>query len=245
MSSHEHRGSGADRQDAGRPQVECEDFESAASLAAHEMAGPLSTATAAIDLLRTRLDAEDEIASDLVSTATRHLRIARLQTARLAQLASGPRPPELRSTDLDMLVREVVGDLTLSELAHHPTAVESSGRAEAAVDPDQIRQALYNLLTNAATYSPRGRAIVIEVSQSGDQVLLRVRDQGHGVAPEAADRIFEPYQRGQADAPGLGLGLALSRDIARNHGGDLTLEPAPKGGAEFLLKLPRPETPTH
>jgi signal transduction histidine kinase len=215
-----------------------QDFERAASLAAHEMAGPLSTATAAVDLLRTRLD-DDATASELVAIAARHLRIARLQTSRLAQLASGPRAPEPVRTDLAALAREVVDDLALSELVHHPTAVESDGPVHAPVDPDQIRQTLYNLLTNAANYSPRGREIVIGISQEPDRVLLRVRDQGHGVAPESIERIFEPYQRGHDEAPGLGLGLALSRGIARSHGGDLTFEPAPRGGAVFLLTLPR------
>jgi signal transduction histidine kinase len=215
------------------------DFERAATLAAHEMAGPLTTTAAAIELLRVRLDADDPVASELLETATRHLRIAQLQTSRLARLAAVPRAPVTAATELGGLAREVVNDLSLSELAEHPTEATSDGAAIAEVDVDLIRQALYNLLTNAASYSPPGREIVLEVSQDPEHVMLRVRDQGHGVAPEIAGRIFEPYERGQDDGSGLGLGLALSRDIARQHGGDLDLEPAPKGGAVFLLTLPR------
>ncbi len=221
------------------PGADHQDFERAAALAAHEMAGPLGTATAALALLRARLDADDDQGVELIGIASRHLRIAQLQTSRLAQLATGARVPTAIPTDLDLLAREVIDDLALSELAHHTSAVASEGPAHAVIDPDQVRQVLYNLLSNAASYSPRGREIVLEVSQDPQHVFLRVRDQGHGVAPEAADRIFEPYVRGHGSASGLGLGLALSRDIARQHGGELILEPAPRGGAVFLLSLPR------
>jgi signal transduction histidine kinase len=234
MSIHQ----GIEHVSAGQPA-----FERAGAMAAHEMAGPLTTATVAIELLRWRLDPDDPQAHDLLDTATRQLRIARLQTSRLAQLTAGAGTPQLVATDLGHLAREVVGDLALSELAGHPTSVESEGPTDAPVDPDQIRQALYNLLINAATYSPSGRDIVVELSRDDEHVWVRVRDQGHGVAPEAVDLIFEPYQRGRADAPGLGLGLALSRDIARRHGGELALEPAPKGGAVFVLTLPRGTSP--
>lgn len=232
MTPDDQRAHAADRQD----------FARAASFAAHELAGPLSTATVALELLASRLDRDDATASDLVATAVRQLRIAQLQSSRLGQLAHGPRAPQTTPTDLRALAHEIVDDLVLSDLAHHPTFVESDGPVEAPVDPDQIRQALYNLLSNAAHYSPRGRTIVVDVSEDPGHAYLRVRDQGHGVSPEFADRIFEPYQREQRDhvmRPGLGLGLAISRAIARGHGGDLTLEPAPKGGAEFLLSLPR------
>lgn len=223
-----------------------QDFERAASLAAHELIGPLSTATAAVELLRARLDTDDVVVSDLIATTARQLRMAQLQTSRLAQLAVGPRTPATVPTDLDTLAREVVHDLALSGLAHHPTDVVSEGTVVAVVDPDLVRQVLYNLLSNAANYSPPGRAIVVEVTGDTQRILLRVRDQGHGVAPEAVARIFEPYQRGHDDASGLGMGLALSRDIARRHGGDLTFEPAPQGGAVFLLTLPQhaPSSPS-
>jgi signal transduction histidine kinase len=240
MSVHHHpRTSNDDRQA----------FEQAASLAAHELIGPLSTATAAVELLRARLDTGDVVVSDLIATTARQLRMAQLQASRLGQLAAGPRTPAPVPTDLDVLAREVIHDLALSELAHHRTEVISEGTAVAVVDPDLVRQVLYNLLSNAANYSPHGRTIVVEVTKDTQRIMLRVRDQGQGVAPEAVARIFEPYQRGHDDAPGLGMGLAISRDIARRHGGDLTLdlEPASQGGAVFLLTLPRhaPSSPSH
>jgi signal transduction histidine kinase len=111
-------------------------------------------------------------------------------------------------------------------------------------DDDAVARILGNLLDNAEKYS-RGaatRAIDVEVRPAGDRVEIAVRDHGDGVPAKVARRLFRPFRRGvSADGPnGLGLGLSMSRTLARAFGGELQLAPsAGERGACFVLSLPR------
>lgn len=111
-------------------------------------------------------------------------------------------------------------------------------------DPSAIEQVLFNLIDNACKYacdSPNKR-IEIEVEQSGSRAILRVRDYGPGICREQRRRLFRPFSKSAKDAAqskaGVGLGLALSRKIARGLGGDLALEHADGSGALFALSIP-------
>ena len=105
------------------------------------------------------------------------------------------------------------------------------------VDPDQIRQVLVNLFTNAAQAMPGGGTIAVtaEAPPSGD-ARLRVRDDGPGIPAELRPRIFEALF--STKPKGSGLGLALCRRILEAHGGSIDLEPS-DGGASFALVVPR------
>jgi two-component system, OmpR family, sensor histidine kinase KdpD len=215
-------------------------FERAAMQAAHESMGPLSTVAAAIELLATSVDPDDADAQEALDLARRQLRLVQLQLGRLGRLRSGVDEPTLEPTDLKRLVEQLVRDLEASVLASHPTTVEADRPVEVDIDPDQVRGLLYNLLTNAAKYSPAGRDIRILLDVRDDEVQIRVRDRGHGVAPSDAERIFERYERADhGSTTGAGLGLPLARETARAHRGELSLEPAQKdAGSTFLLTLP-------
>ncbi|MFA9444312.1 sensor histidine kinase [Egicoccus sp. AB-alg6-2] len=212
-------------------------WEATAAAVAHELATPLAATQAAIRLLAAA-ESDDE-REQLSDAALRNLQLLELQVRRLQQLdAAAPAPAVQPGVDLAALVRETVEDLALTTLGDHPTTVEAPGQVVLEADPNQLRQVLFNLLSNAAKYSPAGRDIVIDVEPGADEVMLRVRDRGEGVAPEDADRIFERYERAATDHQGAGLGLYLSRRIARAHGGDLHLVPAEGEGAVFELVLP-------
>jgi signal transduction histidine kinase len=112
-------------------------------------------------------------------------------------------------------------------------------------DPGAVEQILFNLVDNACKYASGATDRRIHLSAALDQgaVALRVHDHGPGVPPSDRRRLFSPFsksaQRAAASAPGVGLGLALSRRLARTMGGDLALEAAPSGqGACFVLRLP-------
>ena len=109
-----------------------------------------------------------------------------------------------------------------------------------------VEQILFNLVDNACKYAvPRGgTAIRVEVGRADGGAglsFLRVRDDGPGVPPKEARRLFRPFHKSAHDAahsaPGVGLGLALSRRLARSMGGDLRLD-AGLGGACFVLTVP-------
>jgi signal transduction histidine kinase len=111
-------------------------------------------------------------------------------------------------------------------------------------DPDRFAQILANLLDNAVKYSPPGSPIDVSLTAVGNDAELRVRDRGVGVPDEERDMLFAPFFRTTRtrDISGTGLGLHISRRIAEQHHGQLSLESSNDAGTVFLLKLPLEDT---
>jgi len=111
-------------------------------------------------------------------------------------------------------------------------------------DLSAVEQILLNLVDNACKYAPGAddRRIHLEASRSGNAGEIRIRDHGKGLRRSEARRLFLPFSKSAKDAansaPGVGLGLALSRRLARAMGGDLRIDDHPEGGACFVLSLP-------
>jgi len=113
----------------------------------------------------------------------------------------------------------------------------------AMADPDRVQQILLNLLTNATKFTPPGGRITVTCGQENSRAIVRVRDTGIGIPRDQLERIFDPFvQLGVTPAEevnrGVGLGLAISRELARAMDGDVTADSAPGEGAEFVLALP-------
>lgn len=110
------------------------------------------------------------------------------------------------------------------------------------IDPGRIEQIINNLLTNALRYTPEGGSISVTLCRKGESALLSVADTGPGIPEEALPRIFERFYRADKarsrNSGGVGLGLAIARQLAMAHGGDLTASNRPGSGAEFTLVLP-------
>jgi two-component system CheB/CheR fusion protein len=119
-------------------------------------------------------------------------------------------------------------------------------RAESVVvnaDSTRLAQIVSNVLDNAVKFTPNGGSIDIDVQREGQEALLRVTDNGMGIAPEMLSRVFELFAQGDQpmDRPagGLGIGLTLSRRLAELHGGTITVESEGRGrGAQFTVRLP-------
>lgn len=110
-----------------------------------------------------------------------------------------------------------------------------AGATEVAAPREALAQALLNLLLNAIAHSPRGGVVHLSAEALDGAVALRVRDAGPGVAPAERERIWEPFHSGSG---GTGLGLAVVRRLAREHGWAAEVGDAPGGGAEFRLRVP-------
>jgi PAS domain S-box-containing protein len=111
-------------------------------------------------------------------------------------------------------------------------------------DPARVQQILSNLLGNAVKYTPAGGRISLSCSADDAHVYVRVRDTGPGIPAESHESIFHPFvQMGEATAipsgGGVGLGLAISRDLARAMNGDITVQSEPGAGSTFIVSLPR------
>jgi two-component system, OmpR family, sensor kinase len=114
-------------------------------------------------------------------------------------------------------------------------------------DEARLRQVVGNLVTNALVHTPETAPVTVSIgedtSDGGDRVVLRVTDEGPGMAPEDAARVFERFFRADASrsrrAGGTGLGLSIVASLVAAHGGDVHLDTAPGRGATFTVRLPR------
>lgn len=209
---------------------------------AHEVKNPLAPIRAAVETLR-RLRARNDPAFDeYFDEATRTVldevhRISNIVTefTRFARLP----PPRPEAVDLTELVRQVV---QLQRPAAGSARLEVHvGRQPPVVraDRDQIIQVLTNVLQNAveAVAAVPNGTVTATLEGDRDTAWVTIFDNGPGIAPDVAPRLFEPYAT--TKATGTGLGLAIAQRIALEHGGELTyVGPSPAGGAAFRLVLP-------
>jgi signal transduction histidine kinase len=108
-------------------------------------------------------------------------------------------------------------------------------------DPDRLAQVFGNLSSNAIKYTPLGGAVSVEVTIEPHTLLFRFRDTGPGIPPEEREHIFEPFHRAQVGRrfpQGMGLGLAIAREIVAAHNGTIRVESAGKTGSVFTVSLP-------
>jgi CheY-like chemotaxis protein len=117
-------------------------------------------------------------------------------------------------------------------------------------DPDRLQQVLWNLVSNAVKFTPRGGRVQVWVGRVGTSVHLRVTDTGQGIGEDFLPHVFERFRQAESSArrsqPGLGLGLAIVRQLVELHGGTVTAESAGEGrGATFTIVLPVPALLMH
>lgn len=114
----------------------------------------------------------------------------------------------------------------------------------ALADEARIQQILVNLVTNAIKFTRPGGRIVVRTQDAGDDALITVSDTGAGIPPEQQEAVFQPFVQVETGPTrtrdGFGLGLAISRELARRMGGDLTLHSEVAVGSSFVLRLPKP-----
>jgi signal transduction histidine kinase len=209
---------------------------------AHELRTPLAGARAAIEAAQDGLVPAD--AAFLASLQEDVGALARLvddlQQLSLAQAGA------LRIERSDVALADVVGrvvDAVRPDAARRGLTLRTNVPADllARADTDRLQQIVRNLVTNALAHART--AILLSAADADGAVALRVADDGEGVPPEAAARVFDRFFRADASRSrttgGTGLGLAIARQLAGLMGGTLELENRPGTGATFVLTLPR------
>ena len=204
----------------------------------HELRNPLGVIESSLFLLRQHLGRE----AASIPNVAKHLDRISGEVARadktiqdLLDLARN-RPPQCHPTGFRQLVETAIALALLPSMVRVTVTTVPDDLA-VAVDPDQIRQVLVNLFTNAAQAMPEGGRIEVaaEALPSTGAASIRVHDDGPGIPVEVRHRIFEALFT--TKAKGSGLGLALCRRIVEAHGGSIQLAPS-ETGAAFVLVLP-------
>jgi nitrogen fixation/metabolism regulation signal transduction histidine kinase len=222
-------------------------WQEAARRHAHEMKTPLTGARLELeridDLLAAEYHEEDSelrrAAAGVVEELDRLGRFADEFTS----FARLPRP-ELRCHELDVLLREFT---TTFRQAWPNVALELEAEADivAAVDRNMLRQVLVNLCDNVSQAIGDGNGTVaLRLRSERGQAVIEVADDGPGIAEDIRPRIFEPYTTTRTIGEGMGLGLAISKKILLDHGGDLELVGSSPRGSTFRLTIPTTELST-
>ncbi|HEX8407753.1 MAG TPA: HAMP domain-containing sensor histidine kinase [Thermoanaerobaculia bacterium] len=218
------------------------------SMMSHDLRTPLTTITGHARLLAAGvygpLTEEQLDGVERISGAGREVLRMINDILSFATLEKGSVEMNARPVPLPDAVERAVSLIRL-RLEETRLELTSTGCGDVMVwaDPDRLQQVLLNLLTNAMKFTRPGGRIAVECEHAGERVLIRVRDTGVGIATDQLQRVFEPFvqietELSEGEQQGVGLGLAISRDLARAMGGELTLESAPGAGSTFTIELP-------
>ncbi len=207
-----------------------EDTDGFLATFAHEVRGPLAVVIGLAETLRSRgRELDTEAVDDLLARVVRAARSAdRMTTDLVAGSVGAPRSESRSRVDLADCAADVVAacpDVELKSL--DPCAVFA--------DRLRIAQIVSNLLSNARTHGPRGGAVRVTARRTDPWAVLEVTDEGPGIPALEQARMFERFAR-RPGSPGHGIGLWLSREIARSHGGDM--EVAAGAPTTVRLRLP-------
>ncbi|MBN8229941.1 HAMP domain-containing histidine kinase [Corallococcus macrosporus] len=211
---------------------------------AHDLRNPLSALK-----LSTALTGRGEVTPERMQ---RTLALVRRQVARLDQMVgdlldatrieAGKLELQPQVRDTRELARSVVELYQSGDSGHMLELVVPDTPVLVRADPARLEQVLNNLVSNALKYSPSGSRVEVSVRGDAEQVVVAVADQGIGMSPEDLKNLFVPFQRaGNAKqrAPGVGLGLSVSRRIIEAHGGRIEVESQPGQGSVFRVHLAR------
>ena len=207
------------------------------AMLAHDLQNPLTVVTTSTSLLlRANLDPRLRNAAERISRgAARMSEMVRALTD-YARAGLGAMPITAARMDLGDLCRELVRDVVQTDSARG-IELSCAGDLDCEWDRHRLHQALSNLVSNAFRY---GAGDVI-VRAQGDQshVEISVHNGGEPIPPQLLPVIFRPFERGEKSRGGLGLGLFIVHEIARAHGGDVSVTSSVDSGTTFTVRLPR------
>jgi signal transduction histidine kinase len=219
------------------------------SMVSHELRSPLQTITGYLELTLSgmggTLSTEHAEFVHRARAASEHMTGLVDDLLLASRRDAGQFSLNLQDVDLSRLMYETAQETEiLAEDVGVRLLVDVPGRLPLVrADEPRMRQVVRNLLTNAIKFTPVGGSVSISTRQTGDRLLIAVRDTGVGIAPEHIDKIFDRfYQVGNASpherVHGQGLGLAIVRMIVESHRGAIQVHSVPKQGSTFTVSLP-------
>ena len=214
----------------------------------HELKTPLTSIIAAAGLLAEELEnIADKSSQKLIQTIIQN---ANTLDKRLVELldtvktGSGKIQLQLEPVDMKSLIQGTCVQISplLQGKGQKLTTDLPASLPLVHGDGPRLEQVLLNLMTNAVKFTPPGGSISIKVREQDAGVTVAVKDNGIGIAREAQSRLFKPYSRVSSDRqrqPGLGLGLALAKQVVELHGGKIWVDSESGSGSTFSFYLPR------
>jgi signal transduction histidine kinase len=217
--------------------------------ASHELKTPLTSINANAQMLLRWADQDRTIRRESLETIVRESADLAGMVNGMLTLAKADRGDEIPKEPLSLaqVASEAAqnGALRAAE-KQIELRFEHDGTPIVYGDPNLLRQMIGNLIDNAVKFTDRGR-VDVRVGENRDTAWVEVADSGPGIAEEEREHIFDRFYRADKarsrSVPGTGLGLAIVRSIARVHGGEASVGPAPNGGARFRVLLPRVKLP--
>lgn len=210
---------------------------------AHELRTPLQAIQATVEAMQDGVLPTDEERLGLIHDETTRLGRLAGSILELSRLETGSAQFTLMPIDLAAPVAVAIeSSRALMESTGH--VLEESVVAGLVVsgDGDRLTQAVGNLLANAARYTPEGGRVRVRLLRDGPEAVIEVADSGIGVAEADRGRVFQRFWRADPArsrvSGGLGIGLAVVREIAERHGGSVGVHPSDLGGASFVIRLP-------
>ena len=215
------------------------------SLASHELKTPITTAKGLTQLVKRKLkqQAATELTSALTTIETQLDRLTRLVNDLLdvSKIQAGTLDYAQEPIAIDELLQSIVDIAQLTSPTHTIT-LQGASHKHILGDRDRLEQVFLNLISNAVKYSPQADTVTLHVSASHDRVMVCVQDYGVGIPPEHQAKIFDRFYRVSDEAtkafPGLGMGLYISSEIVKRHGGEIAVESEEGQGARFIVSLP-------
>jgi signal transduction histidine kinase len=203
---------------------------------AHEIRNPLASIAGAASILRRNLPPDDKLERCVHIIDAECQRLNRLLTNFLN--FARPRLPSFQQTNLRVLLKDViqVAEHALSKRQIHLMDQVNTDLPEVECDPDQMRQVLLNLVINAIEASSDGAAVYLSAQAEEGRVVIRVVDEGSGVAPEHIEKLFDPFFTTKES--GTGLGLPVAHQIVGQMGGHLSARRNGDRGMTFSVALP-------
>lgn len=205
----------------------------------HELRTPLAVVQGNLEALLDGVHPRDDahLATILEETRVLARLIEDLRTLSLAE--SGALRLQREPTDLEVLAAEAAAAFRLSaEAAGVALHVEAAGELPLLdLDPARLREVLTNLIANALRYTPRGGTVTVRLAPDAGRVSVAVQDTGAGIAPEVLPHIFDRFFKSD-ESRGMGLGLAIARNLVAAHGGAITAESELGRGTTIRFTLP-------
>lgn len=222
-----------------------QDLEHFATVASHDLKTPLQTVVGFLELLGAQFDGTltDEQRMYVERALAGGIRMRNLIDSVLDFARSGTQSLELEAVSVGTVMRDVEANLAAQlEATGGSVALTHDGVVPA--DRRALTQVMQNLVANALKFAGQGRAPRVEVEvEPADPAVVRVHDDGPGIAPEQRDDLFDMFTRGTGTVgiTGAGIGLTTCRRLIERMGGRIWIEDSPMGGATFAFSLPRPD----